>query len=283
MKSLEAEIPGVRMNPKNPTSEEEQEHENSGHACLQELVCCWCRRSRCWWATSNWTVGGRGKKNNKLDCSFRLRFLDIWKRRHVSNSELSRQQVWSNGSDAFCGRKSPTSYSISFLVGFIKDLNLRRITPKCDNELNTKALQARREDTNVVRTTWRWSFGQRACWKWLWEKWNDNAEFSEFPLNIAQMYVSQMTVRYSVEFLAAPQIISKMRIGSKWKKKWIEGKSQWCNLERKFGFVKFEKCVSSFISRMTQGIFVDIMIEQKHFCASRRMELCEAKVGQDSH
>ena len=29
----------------------------------------------------------------------RLRFLDTGKRRHVSNSDLPRQQVWSNGSD----------------------------------------------------------------------------------------------------------------------------------------------------------------------------------------
>ena len=38
------------------------------------------------------------KKNNS-DRSFRLRFSDTGKRRHVSNSDLSRQQVWSNGSD----------------------------------------------------------------------------------------------------------------------------------------------------------------------------------------
>ena len=29
---FEAEIPRVRLNPKNPTSREKQEHENSGHA-----------------------------------------------------------------------------------------------------------------------------------------------------------------------------------------------------------------------------------------------------------
>ena len=33
------------------------------------------------------------------DHCFRLRFSDTGKRRHVSNSDLSRQQVWSNGSD----------------------------------------------------------------------------------------------------------------------------------------------------------------------------------------
>ena len=38
-------------------------------------------------------------------------------------------------------RKVPTAYSISFLVGFIKDLGFRRIILKCDNELSTKTLQ----------------------------------------------------------------------------------------------------------------------------------------------
>ena len=41
----------------------------------------------------------RGKKKNNSDCSFRLRFLVAGRRRRVSNSDFSRQQVWSNGSD----------------------------------------------------------------------------------------------------------------------------------------------------------------------------------------
>ena len=40
-----------------------------------------------------------------------------------------------------CERKGPTAYSISFLVGFIKDLGFRRIILKCDDESSTKALQ----------------------------------------------------------------------------------------------------------------------------------------------
>ena len=35
---LEAEIPRVRMNPKNPTNRVKQEHEDSGHAVYR----CWC-------------------------------------------------------------------------------------------------------------------------------------------------------------------------------------------------------------------------------------------------
>ena len=45
-----------------------------------------------------------------------------------------------------CERKGPTAhsiaaYSISFLVGFIKDLGFRRIIVKCNNEPSTNALQ----------------------------------------------------------------------------------------------------------------------------------------------
>ena len=40
-----------------------------------------------------------------------------------------------------CERKGLTAYSISFLVGFIKDLGCHMIILKCDNEQSTKALQ----------------------------------------------------------------------------------------------------------------------------------------------
>ena len=69
----EAEIRGVRMNPKNQTSKEKQEQEDSGHCYLQELVCRVCRRSRCWWTTSNWTVGEKGNRKNNSDCGLRQR------------------------------------------------------------------------------------------------------------------------------------------------------------------------------------------------------------------
>ena len=38
MEPLEAEIPRIKMNPKNPTSREKQEHEDSGHAVHRR----WC-------------------------------------------------------------------------------------------------------------------------------------------------------------------------------------------------------------------------------------------------
>ena len=37
--------------------------------------------------------------------------------------------------------KGTHSITISFLVGFMKDLGIRRIFLKCDNELSTKSLQ----------------------------------------------------------------------------------------------------------------------------------------------
>ena len=94
----EAEIPRVRMNPKNPTSREKQEHEDSGHA-VNRSWCAACVEGR--------GVGGQ-HRIELLDEEERERTTPIvafdygfltGKRRHVSNSDLQRQQVWSNGSD----------------------------------------------------------------------------------------------------------------------------------------------------------------------------------------
>ena len=72
--------------------EAEKKQEDSGHAVYKS----WC--GAC--------VEGRGeqleeeeRERTTPNRSSRLRFLDTGKRRHVSNSDLSRQQVWSNGSD----------------------------------------------------------------------------------------------------------------------------------------------------------------------------------------
>ena len=40
-----------------------------------------------------------------------------------------------------CERKGPTAYSISFLVGIIKDLGFRKIMLESDNDLSTKSFQ----------------------------------------------------------------------------------------------------------------------------------------------
>ena len=87
----------------------------------------------------------------------------------------------------------------------------------------------------------------------------------------------------------AAQVMNKMRIGKdgmsselrrtgrRWRKPMAQfGEKVWF---RKIG----QDGVSSFANRMTQGIFTGMMIEQEQFCALPRMELCEAKVGQDGH
>ena len=131
---LEAEILRVRMIPRNPTNREKRKHEDSGHLVY-----------RSWSAAC---VEGRGvvelhrselleeeERNNNSDCSCRLRFLVTG-----SNSDLSRQQVWSNGSDVLCTQKVPHHTPFHFTVGFVKDLGFCNIILKCDNEPSTKAL-----------------------------------------------------------------------------------------------------------------------------------------------
>ena len=85
-------------------------------------------------------MGGRGKRKNNSDCSYRLRFHD------TGNADtfpilICRHSRHGQTGATCCERKGPTAYSISFLVGFIKDLGFRRIILKCDNEPSTKALQ----------------------------------------------------------------------------------------------------------------------------------------------
>ena len=91
---FEAEIPRVRMNPKNPTSRETQEHEDSGHAVYRS----WC--AAC--------VEGRGVgAQHRIELleeeereimtpiiTFDYGFLTQENADTVSNSDLSRQQVW---------------------------------------------------------------------------------------------------------------------------------------------------------------------------------------------
>ena len=101
--------------------------------------------------------------------------------------------------------KVPQHTRFSFLVCFIKDLGFRRIILECDNELSTKALQdavimacagvevipqGPSEGDHMAKDRVEIPVRER----------NDNAELSEFPLNMTQVCVSQMTVRYSVGF-----------------------------------------------------------------------------------
>ena len=143
---MEAEIPRVRLNPKNPTSREKQEHENSGHAVY-----------RSWYAAC---VDGRG-----VGGQHRIEILEEEERERTTpivafdygiltqeNADtfpilICRDSRYGQTGATCCVRKGPRAYSISFLVGFIKDLGFRRIILECDNEPSTKALQ-----TAVVQT-----------------------------------------------------------------------------------------------------------------------------------
>ena len=103
------------MNPNNPTSREKQEHEDSGHAVYRNW-CAACVEGR--------GVGGQHRielldeeeRENDSHHGFRLRFSDTGNRRHVSNSDLSRQQVWSNGKLHVVNGKVPQHTPFDFLL-----------------------------------------------------------------------------------------------------------------------------------------------------------------------
>ena len=96
---LEAGIPRVRMNPKNPTSREKQEHEDSRHVVYRSW-CAACVEGRGLGGQRRIELLGEEERGRTIPIvAFDYGFLTQKKRRHVSNSDLSRQQVWSNGSD----------------------------------------------------------------------------------------------------------------------------------------------------------------------------------------
>ena len=73
---LEAEIPRVRMNPKNPTSREKQEHEDSGHAVCRSL-CAACVEGRGVGRHIELNYWKKRKEKGRLrPYSFRIQFSD---------------------------------------------------------------------------------------------------------------------------------------------------------------------------------------------------------------
>ena len=111
---LETEMPKVRMNPKNPTSREKQEHEDEGHAVYRS----WC--AAC--------VEGRGvveqHRTELLDEEERERTTPIvaFDYGFLTQEDADTFPVLICRDSRYCERKGPTASSISFLVGFIKDL-----------------------------------------------------------------------------------------------------------------------------------------------------------------
>ena len=134
---LEAEVPRARMNPKNPTSREKQEHEDSGHAVYRSW-CAACVEGR--------GVGGQHRiellKEEKRERTTPIVAFD-YGFTTLENADAFPILIWrdSRYGQTCCERKGLTAYFISFLVGFVKDLGFRRNILKCDNEPSTQALQ----------------------------------------------------------------------------------------------------------------------------------------------
>ena len=289
---LEAEILRVRMNPKNPTSQEKQEHEDSGHAVNRS----WC--AAC--------VEGRG-----VGGQHRIELLEEEERERTTpivafdygfltqeNADtfpilICRVSRYGQTGATCCERKGPTAYSISFLVGFIRDLSFRRIILKCDNEASTKALQdavihaclglevipqgppegdhmangrvetAVREVKRQCRTL-RISAEQNTSVRIA----DDSTLLSWVPRFAAQGMIKMRIGRDG-------KTSEMRRTGRRWRTPMAQfGEKIWF---RKLG----EDGVSSFASRKVSSLV--IMIEQEQFCAVPRKVLCEAKAGQDRH
>ena len=135
---LEAEIPRVRMNSQNSTSREKQEHEDSGHTVYRSW-CAACVEGR--------GFGGQHRVELLEDEEGERSTPMVAFDRGFSTQEntdtlpilICRDSRYGQTGATCCERRSPTAYSISCLLGFIKDLFFRRIILKCDNESCTKA------------------------------------------------------------------------------------------------------------------------------------------------
>ena len=116
---LEAEAPGARMSPKNPTSRETQEREDSGHAVYRSW-CADCVEFRgVGWQHRIALLDEEERERTTPIVAVDYVFMTQEKSRHVSNADLSRKQIKSNWCDMLRTEKSH--------VGFINDLGFRRI------------------------------------------------------------------------------------------------------------------------------------------------------------
>ena len=131
---LEAEIPRECI-PRTPTSREKQKREDSGHVVYRS----WC---------------AAGVEDRGVDGQHRIELLGEEERERITptvafdygfltqdNADTCQILICRASRYGPMEQNGPTAYSISCLVGFIKDFGLRRIILKCDNEPSTKALQ----------------------------------------------------------------------------------------------------------------------------------------------
>ena len=137
---FEADVPSATMNPKNHTSREKQEHEDSGHAVCRN----WCAA-----CVEGQGVGGQ-HRIELLEEEERERPTPIvafdygimtQENADTFPSLTCRDGRYGQTKAACRERKGPTAYSMSFVVGFIKNLGFRRIILQCDNEPSTKSLE----------------------------------------------------------------------------------------------------------------------------------------------
>ena len=137
---LEAEFHRATMNPKNPTSREQQQHEDSGHAVYRSC-CAACVEGR--------GVGGQHRIELLEDeerertspiVAFDHDFL-TGKRRHVSNSDLSRQAGMVKLERHVVNGIVPQHTPYHFLCVSSKIFVLRRFILKCDHEPSAKSIQ----------------------------------------------------------------------------------------------------------------------------------------------
>ena len=196
------------MNPKNPTSREKQEHEDSGHA-VHRSWCAACVEGR--------VVGQHrielleeeeeGEKTTPIVPLTQTR------------SQFRFAETGQTGATC-CERKRPTAYSISFLVGFM----IPQGPPEGDHMANSRVEMAVREVKRQCRTL-RFSAEQNTSVRIS----DDTPLLSRLP-------------RF------AAQVMNKMRLGQRWKIEGTEENwSKTEKLDKKFGFVKLEKTVSALL------------------------------------
>ena len=122
------QVSKARINPKSPTSRKNQEREDSG-ACVEGRELSGQLRMEVLSERETMTPivafdhGFMNQENGNT--------LPIL---------ICRDRKYGQTGASCCERKGPTAYFISFLVGFIKDLGLRKIFSKSDNEPNTNSL-----------------------------------------------------------------------------------------------------------------------------------------------
>ena len=118
---LEAEIPRVRMNPKNPTGSEKQEHEDSGHAVYRSWCAAYVERRGVGGQHRTELLEEEERERTTPIVAFDYGFL-TQENADTLPMLICRDSRYGQTRAMCCERKSPTAHSISFLLDFIKDL-----------------------------------------------------------------------------------------------------------------------------------------------------------------